>query len=96
MARGAPDGRQRRTDRAPNVARRIHPQTGAETPPYNLHLMRLHVAARESGRISQSEPTARLINQATAELGTEVGGLDTPISIDPHTDLPWRKPEPRP
>lgn len=43
-------------ERAPNVARRIDPQTGAETPPYNLHLMRLHVGARESGRISQSEP----------------------------------------
>ncbi|MGY3388005.1 hypothetical protein ACVWW6_000596 [Bradyrhizobium sp. USDA 3311] len=27
-------------ERAPNVARRIDPQTGAETPPYNLHLMR--------------------------------------------------------
>lgn len=42
-------------ERAPNVARRIDLQTGAETPPYNLHLMRLHVGARESGRISQSE-----------------------------------------
>lgn len=78
-------------ERAPNVARRIDPQTGAESPPYNLHLMRLHVGARESGRISQSEQTARLIDQAAAEFGSEVGGLDTPISIDPDTGLPWRE-----
>jgi len=78
-------------ERAPNVARRIDPETGAETSPYNLHLMRLHTGAPESGRISQSEPTARLIDQAAAELGTEIGGFDTPISIDPDTGLPWRQ-----
>lgn len=77
-------------ERAPNVARRIDPLTGDETPPYNLHLMRLHVGARESGRVSQSEPTARLIDEAATELGTEIGGLDTPISTDPDTGLPWR------
>ncbi len=26
-----------------------------------------------------------------AELGTEVGGLDTRISVDPDTGLPWRE-----
>lgn len=78
-------------ERAPNVARRVDPLTGEETPPYNLHLMRLHAGAPESGRISQSEPTARLIGAAAAELGTEIGGLDTPISIDPDIGLPWRE-----
>ncbi|MCL8489435.1 MULTISPECIES: hypothetical protein [Bradyrhizobium] len=78
-------------ERAPNAARRIDPLTGREIPPYNLHLMRLHVGAPESGRVSQSEPTAKLINEAAAELGTEIGGLDTPISIDPDTGLPWRE-----
>ena len=28
---------------------------------------------------------------AAAELGIEIGGLDTPISIDPDTGLPWRQ-----
>jgi hypothetical protein len=86
MGRGVPIW-----ERAPNVARRIDPLTGEETPPYNLHLMRLHAGARESGRISQSEPTARLIEEAAAEFGTEIGGLDTPISIDPDTGLQWRE-----
>ena len=78
-------------ERAPNAARRIDPLTGREIPPYNLHLMRLHVGAPESGRVSQSEPTARLIDAAAAELGTEIGGLNTPISIDTDTGLPWRE-----
>lgn len=86
MGRGVPIW-----EHAPNVARRIDPLTGEETPPYNLHLMRLHAGAPQSGRISQSEPTARLIEKAAAELGTEIGGLDTPISIDPDTGLPWRE-----
>ncbi|WP_095084958.1 hypothetical protein [Mesorhizobium sophorae] len=78
-------------ERAPNAARRINPLTGEELPPYNLYLMRLHAGAPESGRVSQSEPTARLIEEMVAELGTEVGGLDTPISVDPDTRLPWRE-----
>ncbi len=86
MGRGVPIW-----ERAPNAARRIDPQTGAELPPYNLHLMRLYAGAPESGRVRQSEPTARLIEQLVAEFGTEVGGLDTPISIDPDTGLPWRE-----
>ena len=86
MGRGVPVW-----ERASNVARRVDPLTGEETPPYNLHLMRLHAGAPMSGRVSQSEPTALLIEEAAAELGTEVGGLDTPISIDPDTGLPWRE-----
>jgi len=86
MGRGVPVW-----EHAPNIARRVDPLTGEETPPYNLHLMRLYAGAPTSGRISQSEPTALLIEEAAAELGTEVGGLDTPISIDPDTGLPWRE-----
>ena len=37
-------------ERAPDV-HRIDPETGAETSPYNLHLMRLHAGAPESGRV---------------------------------------------
>ncbi|MER8524113.1 hypothetical protein NKH56_33225 [Mesorhizobium sp. M1076] len=78
-------------ERAPNAARRIDPLTGQVIPPYNLHLMRLHAGAPESGRVSQSDRTAQLIDEAAAELGIEVGGLDTPISSDPDTGLPWRE-----
>ncbi len=78
-------------ERAPNAARRIDPLTGEQIPPYNLHLMRLHAGAPESGRVSQSDRTAQLIDEAAAELGIEVGGLDTPISSDPDTGLPWRE-----
>lgn len=31
-----------------------------------------------------------LLREAAAELGIERGGMDTPISIDPDTGLPWR------
>src|SRR5258708_37223808 len=41
--------------------------------------------------VSASPKRPRLIDQAAAELGTEIGGLDTPISIDPDTGLPWRQ-----
>src|SRR5690606_7058310 len=33
---------------------------------------------------------AKRVEAAIAELGTEIGGMDTPISIDPDTGLPWR------
>ncbi|MER8785510.1 hypothetical protein NKI72_20815 [Mesorhizobium sp. M0437] len=78
-------------ERAPNAARRIDPLTGQVIPPYNLHLMRLHAGAPESGRVSQSDRTAQLIDEAAAELGIEVGGVDTPISSDPDTGLLWRE-----
>src|SRR3546814_9801845 len=31
-----------------------------------------------------------VIREAVASLGTEVGGMDTPISIDPESGRPWR------
>src|SRR3546814_15097556 len=31
-----------------------------------------------------------LIAAAIAELGTEIGGMDTPNSADPDTGMPWR------
>src|SRR3546814_20374158 len=31
-----------------------------------------------------------LIEAAAADLGVEVGGMDTPISIDPDSGRPWR------
>jgi len=61
------------------------------TPPINFTLLRLHAGCDASEHISSSEPTMRLIVEALNELGPEVGGMDTPISIDPDTGEPWRE-----
>ena len=53
----------------------------------------------DAGIDAQAEPAMHLglttgapdlIAAAIAELGTEIGGMDTPISADPDTGLPWR------
>ncbi|WP_454888464.1 integrase [Sphingobium herbicidovorans] len=73
---------------------RVDLNTGSVTPPINAHLLHLHV-----GIDVQAEPHAhlmlnggepRLIEAAATELGVEVGGMDTPISIDSESGLPWR------
>jgi integrase len=77
-----------------NQASRVDAKTGQITPPVNAHLLHLHV-----GIDARAEPKAHLlleagapelVEAAIAELGTEVGGMDTPISIDPDTGSPWR------
>ena len=79
---------------AHNGTTRTDPQTGAVTPPINYHLIHLH-----AGINAQAEPAMHLglatgapdlIAAAIAELGTEIGGIDTPNSADPDTGLPWR------
>jgi hypothetical protein len=40
--------------------------------------------------IQENGHALQLIRDAVAELGFERGGMDTPISIDPDTGLPWR------
>ncbi|MGA0608323.1 integrase [Phenylobacterium sp. VNQ135] len=68
--------------------------TGALTPPINAYLLHLHM-----GVDAQSEPAdhlrlkggaADLIAAAVAELGLEVGGMDTAISELPGAGRPWR------
>jgi integrase len=77
-----------------NGATRTDPRTREVTPPINVHLLHLHV-----GIDAQAEPTMHLglakgasdlIEAAAIAHGVEVGGMDTPISIDPATGLPWR------
>jgi hypothetical protein len=79
---------------AHNGATRTDAVTGAETPPINAHLIHLHI-----GIDAQAEPpehvllrkaTRRLVLDAVTVIGTETGGMDTVISIDPDTDQPWR------
>jgi integrase len=78
---------------AHNGVMRTDPLTGAETAPINAHLIHLHM-----GVDAQAEPAEHvLLRVATKQLvldaaaiTTETGGMDTPISLDPDTDRPWR------
>jgi hypothetical protein len=78
----------------PNGAVRHDARTGTVTPPVNMHLLHLHVgidAAVEPKlhfRLAKGVP--ELIAAAIDELGVEAGGMDTPISTDAETGLPWR------
>ncbi|WP_371422405.1 hypothetical protein [Tardiphaga sp.] len=56
----------------------------------NHVLVGLHVGNSRSGRISSTPRLASVISDAIARSGVEIGGMDTPISIDPDTDHPWR------
>ena len=73
---------------------RIDSHTGTVTPPINAHLLHLHAGIDVRGQrhahlmLTGGEP--KLIGAAAAELGVEVGGMDTPISIDPESGRPWR------
>jgi hypothetical protein len=73
---------------------RVDPNTGIVTPPINAHLLHLHagidVQAEPGAHLMLTGGEARLIDAVAAELGVEVGGMDTPISIDPESGRPWR------
>ncbi|MDK2770498.1 MAG: integrase, partial [Sphingomonas sp.] len=95
-------GRRRREGRgapiwgtAHNGKLRVDPNTGAVTPPINAHLLHLHagidVQAEPGAHLLLTGGEARLIDAVAAELGVEVGGMDTPISIDPESGRPWRE-----
>lgn len=63
----------------------------AASPAINYHLMRLHVGAPTTSRISQDRLTEKMISSAVEQIGTEIGGLDAMISCDPDTGLPWHE-----
>ncbi|WP_298280450.1 integrase [uncultured Bradyrhizobium sp.] len=77
-----------------NAAVRSDPLTGAQLPPINYHLIHLHAGvdalAEPAMHLGLSTGAPDLIAAAIAELGTEVGGIDTPVSIDPNSGQPWR------
>src|SRR3546814_5515343 len=72
-----------------NGATRIDPHTGAATPPINAHLLHLHAGidavAEPAMHLMLTTGAPDVIREAVASLGTEVGGMDTPISIDPES-----------
>ena len=77
-----------------NRASRIDVKTGEVTPPVNAHLLHLHagidVQAEPKAHLLLATGAPELVEAAIAELGTEVGGMDAQISIDPDTGSPWR------
>src|SRR3546814_5853838 len=66
----------------------------AATPPINAHLLHLHAGidavAEPAMHLMLTTGAPDVIREAVASLGTEVGGMDTPISIDPESGRPWR------
>ncbi len=79
---------------AHNGAMRNDPLTGAETPAINAHLIHLHVGidprAEPAEHLLLRKATKQLVLDAATILGTETGGMDTPITVDPDTGKPWR------
>jgi len=69
--------------------------TGSITPPVNAHLIHLHIGidvrVDPLAHILLTKDRQTIIEQAIAAMGTETGGMDTPISIDPDTSKPWRR-----
>lgn len=81
----APRGRNRRTVSAAN----------SRLPNVNFQLLNMQIGLdrnRNPGRNDTSGLWCRdIIDAAVKDLGIEVGGMDTSISIDPETGLPWRR-----
>ncbi|WCK80379.1 integrase [Agrobacterium fabrum] len=63
-------------------------------PPLNWQLIYLHVGAdanlQRSAGGQPNDEMRRAVEAAASELGTEIGGMDTQISVDPDTGWPWR------
>lgn len=59
-------------------------------PSINFHLIGLQLGC-EARHLTGRPLLRRRLEQALARLGGEVGGLDSSITIDPHTGRPWRE-----
>lgn len=72
---------------------RAAPVSGFE-PPLNWQLIYLHVGAdanlQRSAGDQPNDEMRRTVEAAASELGTEIDGMDTQISVDPDTGRPWR------
>jgi hypothetical protein len=60
-----------------------------DSVPINYALIALHLGCN-AGDISQTERNHARVLDAVQELGTEIGGMEPSISIDPETGEPWR------
>jgi len=79
---------------AHNGTVRRDPATGETTPPVNAHLLHLYIGvnpqADPSAHIQLESGAPDLVAAAIEALGVEIGGMDTPISVNPTTGRPWR------
>jgi hypothetical protein len=79
---------------AHNGTVRRDPVTGEVTPPINWLLLHQHagvdIAGEAKAHLALSTGAADLIEAAVAAIGTEAGGMGTPITVDPDTGRPWR------
>jgi integrase len=68
--------------------------TGAVTRTVNALLIHLHIGvdakAEPSAHVLLTRQRQEIIEETIAAIGTETGGMDTPISINPDTGKPWR------
>lgn len=75
-------------------ALRVDAHTGKAIPSINFHLLNLHAGidavAEPAMHLTLTTGTTDVIRKAVESLGTEVGGMDTPISIDLKSGQPWR------
>lgn len=55
----------------------------SESPPHGVET--------NIGPSNHSAPTKIMLQESARVLGTEIGGLDTPISIEPVTGMSWRE-----
>jgi hypothetical protein len=79
---------------AHNGVTRTDPATGVETPPINARLIHLHIGidvqAEPGEHVLARKTTKELVLDAAATMGIETGGMDTDLTVDADTCLPWR------
>jgi integrase len=78
---------------AHNGAVRTDPITGAETPPVNALLIHQQIGVdpeQAADHVLLRKATKQLILDTIGIIGIEVGGMETPITIDLDTGKPWR------
>lgn len=73
-----------------HVPRRIDPATGEPEPSINFSLIAQQIGCTKAYLLDPDGPRPLLV-RATARLGSEIGGMDTPITGDPDTGKPWRE-----
>ena len=76
-------------ERRPNTTRGIPDPAVGDA--YNFRLMCFQIGCPRTGTLSKSTATVSMLQKIASVMGTEVGGMDTPISLDPDTGLPWRE-----
>ncbi|MGH9805856.1 MAG: integrase [Terriglobia bacterium] len=79
---------------AHNGVWRTDPRLGIVTPPINWLLLHqcagINAYAERKAHLQLTNGESALVARAIEAIGTEPGGMDTPITNDPDTGAPWR------